>query len=429
VAAMVPPVMLAVAVLLFLVWPAPLVRIASGLMDSNPRMSPAFGTPSALAGLLWTNAARFALFALAASILIAAAYLRQWPARAARVFAACALLLMIVDLGQATFPFNTQSDPAILEQRPAVIARMQEDTDLFRIGRYGPDKVLYSNLPTLYGLQDYGGYDSIILSDYADFVGAIESHRLLIYNIIMTFETPEALDSPLLPLLNIRYLLTTRRIEHADWESVPVEGNVHLYRVRPERELPRAFLVLDVRAAESVPEAIRILKSGEVDLKTTAVVESWADHQREPGDRTSGVSPPLHFSTSPSSSPGTVEMLAYRPCSIRLRTTAPEPGFLVLLDVFYPGWNVYVDGAPADLRRTNAVFRGVAVPAGTHEIEFRFQPDPFRNGLIAALATLLLLAVGGLYLRFSTSPAPAPKPGPTAPPLDLEPSSDNNTCG
>ena len=71
------------------------------------------------------------------------------------------------------------------------------------------------------------------------------------------------------------------------------------------------------------------------------------------------------------------------------------PGILVLSDQWYPGWRVTVDGVAAPLLRTDYALRGVFVPAGTHQVTFRFQPLPLYLGLALAGITLAL-SVGAI---------------------------------
>ncbi|MBI3176469.1 MAG: YfhO family protein, partial [Chloroflexi bacterium] len=71
-------------------------------------------------------------------------------------------------------------------------------------------------------------------------------------------------------------------------------------------------------------------------------------------------------------------------------------GYFLLSDTFYPGWRVRVDGQPRPLFRADYTFRAVAVPAGTHTVEFEYAPLSFAAGLtIGALAALVWV---GLFL-------------------------------
>jgi hypothetical protein len=73
---------------------------------------------------------------------------------------------------------------------------------------------------------------------------------------------------------------------------------------------------------------------------------------------------------------------------------------VVLTDLYYPGWRVSVDGAPAQLLRVNGIFRGVQVEAGVHRIAHEFRPTAVRIGLPIALASLGgWLALAALALR------------------------------
>ena len=64
-----------------------------------------------------------------------------------------------------------------------------------------------------------------------------------------------------------------------------------------------------------------------------------------------------------------------------IRTETAAPGFLVVSEVYEQGWRGYVDGEPVEVLPTNHALRGVAVPAGEHEVELRYEPRSLRLGL------------------------------------------------
>lgn len=86
-----------------------------------------------------------------------------------------------------------------------------------------------------------------------------------------------------------------------------------------------------------------------------------------------------------------------------VRTQGDQGGVLVLSDAFYPGWQAEVDGQPAPICPANVLFRGVPLPAGEHQVVFRYQPSGWRSGWMAAaagwLAILILGAVAGRGFR------------------------------
>jgi hypothetical protein len=69
-----------------------------------------------------------------------------------------------------------------------------------------------------------------------------------------------------------------------------------------------------------------------------------------------------------------------------------SPGLVVVSDMYYPGWEVTVDGRLAEIVRTNRAMRGVALPAGTHRLVFRYRPLSFRLGIALSLVGLASLA-------------------------------------
>ncbi len=77
------------------------------------------------------------------------------------------------------------------------------------------------------------------------------------------------------------------------------------------------------------------------------------------------------------------------PHRITIRTNNPEDGLLVLADTWYPRWRVFIDGEPASMMQSNHWQRGVIVPSGLHEVEFRFDSSDVKIGLIISIAGLL----------------------------------------
>jgi hypothetical protein len=83
----------------------------------------------------------------------------------------------------------------------------------------------------------------------------------------------------------------------------------------------------------------------------------------------------------------------YQPNRVEIDVGDGMAGWLVLTDLWYPGWQCRIDGLPVAIRRANYLFRAVAVPEGTHEVAFTFEPDSYRRGRAISLATLAGLPV------------------------------------
>ncbi|MFQ6101589.1 MAG: YfhO family protein [Anaerolineae bacterium] len=82
------------------------------------------------------------------------------------------------------------------------------------------------------------------------------------------------------------------------------------------------------------------------------------------------------------------------PNRVTIRAILDAPGYLVLADVWYPGWRATVDGEPAEILRANYTFRAVWLKAGEHTVEMIYRPLSVVAGGVISLVTLLLLLVG-----------------------------------
>jgi hypothetical protein len=82
---------------------------------------------------------------------------------------------------------------------------------------------------------------------------------------------------------------------------------------------------------------------------------------------------------------------------VTIHAILDAPGYMVLADTWYPGWQATVDGESADILRANHAFRAVWLDAGEHIVEMVYRPASVRTGGAISLIVLFLL-VGGLSL-------------------------------
>jgi len=68
-----------------------------------------------------------------------------------------------------------------------------------------------------------------------------------------------------------------------------------------------------------------------------------------------------------------------------------NPGFIAFNETYAPGWHAWVDGSPQPILRAYGLFMAVAVEAGSHQVEFRYEPSSFRLGLFISLLSLAVL--------------------------------------
>ncbi|MEL7121898.1 MAG: YfhO family protein [Bacteroidota bacterium] len=126
---------------------------------------------------------------------------------------------------------------------------------------------------------------------------------------------------------------------------------------------------------------------------------------------------------------GSISLTSYAPNAISYQSNSTSEQLAVFSEVWYgpnKGWQAYIDGEKVEHIRANYVLRALKVPAGQHNIEFRFDPQVYYTGTTISLicsGILLLgfLGYGGynLYNYYQNMPveAPKPKPQPTKKPV------------
>ena len=88
---------------------------------------------------------------------------------------------------------------------------------------------------------------------------------------------------------------------------------------------------------------------------------------------------------------GKAEIESYKPLNVQLKTDSPEAKFLVLTDNYYNGWKAQVDGRDSEILKANSTFRAVRVESGQHNVEFYYDSNVFKMGVLISLAGLLSL--------------------------------------
>ena len=155
-----------------------------------------------------------------------------------------------------------------------------------------------------------------------------------------------------------------------------------------------AWFVDEVRKTDS-PDA-EIAALGEVDLKHTAVL---GPDFAEAADRVAA----CLAAAAPAPS-DTLYMTSYAPNELHYHYVAATDRPAVFSEVFYPdGWKARLDGTDVEtsLFRADWTLRGAVLPAGEHDIVFRFEPAIHARSERASRACsvtlfLLLLLSGGM---------------------------------
>ncbi len=149
-------------------------------------------------------------------------------------------------------------------------------------------------------------------------------------------------------------------------------GDVKIYENL--ESLPRAFVVHRARVLEDALEAMKkeAFDPGREVILNQGPVGHLEEEKAE--DR--------------------VSIVSYQPERVAIDVQLGAPGYLVLTDVYYPGWRALVDGRPAEIERADYYFRAVYLEEGEHTIEFVYAPLSFKVGVAISLACLGFLVLG-----------------------------------
>lgn len=241
----------------------------------------------------------------------------------------------------------------------------------------------------VYGLDKASGDDSLVLDDYYRYRGLIIPQQAPGVQVGLFYEG--GVRSELLDVMNDTYFLTRKRMHpvlaRGKFELEGSFGKVFVYRNLTA--MPRAWMS-DALAFPNNEDVYARLKAGAIENKglreTVLVVFPEA------------VPPaPMAREIDATFIPAVKGEVRVSSRSAHRLTLATDPsckGLLVVSEVYYPGWEVYVDGKKKEILQTNLLFRGVMLEGGQKTVEFRFRPVSVRNGAIISLSVAAAL---GLY--------------------------------
>jgi hypothetical protein len=198
-----------------------------------------------------------------------------------------------------------------------------------------------------------------------------------------------ALQSPLLDLLNVRYIVVP--LVDANGNAPPdaalagfseVWSDDQVRILENQDVLPRAWLVTDIRQAP-IETVLPQLADGSIDTRQTALIQDQVPAGIAPGGTPAGAVTAIERT---------------RPEQLRVSTSTGGPALLVFSEIAYPAWRVTIDGESADLIAVNHGFTGVFVPPGEHTIELVYTGRTEKIGLgISGIAIFALAGYGAWF--------------------------------
>lgn len=304
------------------------------------------------------------LFLSLTSVLL---WLRSRSLIQSSTFSMLALFLVLLDLFAVNRDNNLQ--PQNPEERYSIRSWMEpvlEDTGLFRVDNWAnPAK----NYGIAYSIQDIEGTSPLQIQRYRDLF-TLPRHRLW-------------------QLLNVKYVRARGPSLALPSEVMYLEsrnaGDLYLHRLTSPT--PRAYMVYTAQVMKD-EEALQALAKPRWDIQQTVILHEEPLLQLPPANV--------------SGHPATVAL--YEPTRLAIEVEAKANGFLVLSEIFFPGWRAWVDGVETKIYRANYTLRAIPLTPGQHQVEVVYGPLSVKVGLGVSTLTLGVLFIIALAPRLRARP-------------------------
>jgi hypothetical protein len=305
------------------------------------------------------------------------------------MFAAVTCLLILLDLGAKDMQLLPTIDRTFYEEKPLVMDIVGDSFGKHRIysGRIEktPNPDMNPPAPTwmdelflskqylrpftgmTLGIEHAGGHPGL----------GLELRRHLVWFYALIDASPDK-RYRILKRSNVKYWIERDSLTRFNAQGVPL---IFPDRVKIWNDaLPRAFMVSQMKLEEK-----------------SKILDTYYDESFDPLKEVL-FSEPVKFEPS-SQFKGTVEDVSYSPNHVTVKTNQQGSGFLVLMDSYFPGWTVKVDGEERPILRANHFYRAVQLDSGSHTLEFDYFPEGFKAGLIVSSTASIFLVILPFWRR------------------------------
>lgn len=324
--------------------------VGSGLIVAASILAVVLGPTNAAWLGAWTRQA----------IVLAAALALLWGQRRRQQRAYLLIALLSADLYVSTLGAvgRQRGSPNAFWPQPEWVRAIQSG-EIVRVDSGG---LFYGNLGELYGVEDIRGISPLRPRALEDLAQLPQTRRWQLLNVGYVLASAPLPDAPLTKVADVRGAIEPGR---------PLEAA--LYRF--DATLPRAWMSYNPTWVSDRGAALKLLADSSFDPATVVILEGQSSGTQQ--------------WPVPAANPE-VQVSRLSPGALQITVTTEVPGFLVISEWFYPGWQARLDGKTVPILRADSAFQAVHVPAGQHSVVVSFVPLLERMALVASLATMLL---------------------------------------
>lgn len=292
-------------------------------------------------------------------------YLQTNPKQLRRRYNTAFMLILFVALESFAFGFRFLNRDPVVRDRIWLEAKGIIGETLQRVLAWDADDYVIENDATRVKLTSITAYNPLELGSYEQLLNLADSP-----------------DSRIYDLLGVSYLITfDPTLNQKSFHLLSQSQGGYVYE-RPSG-LPWARLVPEIEVFRDDEVALVRLQHADFDAKRTVIVDEQPD---------------CSSTTNTIDFVGSVHVVANSPGYWLMETQSNAPSVLVVSETAFPGWQVTIDGRSVAWYTAYTVIRAVCVPAGTHQIEWVFDPWVVKVGIGISVATLFMV-VGVLALK------------------------------
>ena len=304
-------------------------------------------------------------------------------------------MLVIFDILRFTIKFTPFSTGEYIQRDLPTFSYIRNNIGDNRIGsESGP--ILPSNTWIYEKLSTAYGYDPLVVKDYATFFAGLNistssaiSPGSEIENTSYTrYLNIQNYLSRLIDLTSTKYMLALKRDKDGhisksgdfDRGAFPTSKYKLVFEDGPVAVLenitvsPRAKLYYESDFVSDTSTAISYLLK-DYDFKSKILVDDKSSQKFK------------------SSSEDTLSQPVFYGNKIYLSAKVVDGAYLFLNDTYFPGWIAKVNNQPVKIYRAYGTFRAIKLPSGDSRVEFDYQPNSYKIGLVISLISLLTLVI------------------------------------
>jgi len=298
------------------------------------------------------------------------------------------LLLLVIggDLLRFTTKFLPFSKAEFADLKIPVMEFLKEHDGDYRIEK---DKAsLPPNTWMYFGLSSPSGYDPLFSSEYAKLYSVYERGGLN-EQMLPRYAETENWDSPLLDLLGVKYVLSTKKDKFG---VINKEGSGPGYKFNKDR-YTEVFTDNISLALENKTVMPRVKLYTQYDIATGNDAYILLANKYDFWKKIILNKVPDVVSESMTTDMGETKIVSYEPNKVIIRTRVNKKAILFLSDTYYPGWIAKVNGQDTTIYKAFGTLRAVVVPAGESLVEFIYFPNSFVLGAALTLSVIGLLGI------------------------------------